>query len=110
MIDLAAELRAAGLSPEAIEVLAERAAERAVRRVLDERERDALLDAKHAAAFLGLSPAAFKMRRRRDASLDALGAGAGRFRRWRRVDLETWVRDKGRRSGAMLRALDGGRP
>lgn len=94
MIDLGAELRTAGLSPEAIEALVDRAAERAVRRVLDERERDTLLDGNKAADYLGVSPAAFKMRRRRDASLDALAVGAGRFRRWRRIDLDAWMRDK----------------
>lgn len=94
MIDLGAELRTAGLSPEAIAALVETAVERGVRKVLDERERDTLLDGNHAADYLGLSPAAFKMRRRRDASLEALAVGAGRFRRWRRVDLDAWMRDK----------------
>jgi hypothetical protein len=94
VIELGAELRGAGLSPDAIAALVETAVERGVRKILDERERDTLLDSNKAADHLGLSLAAFKMRRRRDAGLDGLSVGAGRFRRWRRVDLDGWMRDK----------------
>lgn len=96
--DLTAELRAALGDPGVRAALATAlrpALEEAVRSELARREHDALLSAVEAARFLGLSPAAFKMRRRRSPALDALSVGAGRFRRWRRADLVELVRELG---------------
>lgn len=105
LIDFGAELLAVLRSPDGRAAIAEAvrpvvAAE--VRSALDTAAHDVLLDARRAAEHLRLTAAAFKQRRRRNRSLDALAIGAGRSRRWRKADLEAWWRDRER--AAHLRA------
>ena len=77
--------------------LVEAAAEAGARRALDERERDAFLDARGAAALVGRTPAAFKQYRRRHPEIDGISVGAGKSRRWRRSDLAAWMQRSGPR-------------
>ena len=104
MIDVGPEVVAALRSPGGQAAIAEAVAPvvaAEVRRAFDEAAHDALLDSRRAAEYLGLSRAAFKQRRRRDPSLEALALGGGRSRRWRRTDLDGWLRDRG---GPRMRA------
>jgi hypothetical protein len=94
-IDLVAELRAALTDPDVAAMLSGYIKE-AVKQALSERDTDAWLDHRGAAQLLGLSVPAFVAKRRRYAELDEMSAGSGRMRRWRRADLEHWLREQGR--------------
>jgi hypothetical protein len=90
-IDLAEELRLAGLSPDAIEQLVERVTERVVRRCLAEREQDVWLDSAKTAELIGIEPAALKMRVHRGGELAEMAVMVNGRRRWRRSDVMAWV-------------------
>lgn len=94
-IDLFAELQAALTDPGVRTVLSEYI-KQAVKDALAERDTDAWLDHAAAAQLLGLTVPAFIGKRRRYAELDQMSAGSGRMRRWRRADLEHWLREQGR--------------
>jgi len=97
VIDLAAEVLAALRSPEGraalVDPLRPVIAE-AVRAVLDERERDALLGIADLAALLGCSPAAAKARVHRDSELAGLALRVGSRRKWRRSEVLTLLESR----------------
>lgn len=95
-VDLKDEVRAALTSDEVLRALGQALRPLVAEALADElrrREEDAYLDSAGAARLLSISPAAFKMRRRRDPVLDELSVGSGHFRRWRRSDLERYLRE-----------------
>lgn len=94
-IDLVAELQTALTDPEVRTVLTTYI-KQAVREALSERDTDTWLDHRAAAQLLGLSIPSFIAKRRRYPDLDQMSAGSGRMRRWRRADLEHWLREQGR--------------
>ncbi len=94
-IDLVAELQAALTDPDVRTVLSGYI-KQAVKDALAERDTDSWLDHAAAAQLLGLTVPAFIGKRRRYAELDQMSAGSGRMRRWRRADLEHWLREQGR--------------
>ena len=111
-IDLVAELQAALTDPDVRAVLSAYI-KQAVKDALSERDTDTWLDHRAAAQLLGLSVPAFIAKRRRYAELDQLSAGNGRMRRWRRADLEHWLREQGqrrRRRSAYPSSFFGGDP
>ncbi|HRI48800.1 MAG TPA: helix-turn-helix domain-containing protein [Pseudomonadota bacterium] len=91
MIDLTAELRAALTDPQVAVILTAYLKE-ALRQALAEHAHDSWLTHRQAAQVLGLSVTAFVAQRRRHPELDRISAGEGRLRRWRRADLESWLR------------------
>jgi len=93
-IDLVTELQTALTDPDVRAVLSAYI-KQAVKDALSERETDAWLDQKGAAALLGLTVPGFTGKRRRYPELDQMSAGTGRMRRWRRADLEHWLREQG---------------
>lgn len=95
-IDLVAELQTALTDPDVRAVLTAYI-KQAVKEALAERDTDAWLDHKGAAQLLGLTVPSFTAKRRRYPELDQMSAGTGRMRRWRRADLEQWLRDQGTR-------------
>lgn len=94
-IDLVAELQTALIDPDVRAVLTAYI-KQAVKDALSERDTDTWLDHKSAAQLLGLTVPSFIARRRRYPELDQMSAGNGRMRRWRRADLEHWLREQGR--------------
>jgi len=94
-IDLVAELQTALTDPDVRAVLASYI-KQAVKEALAERETDTWLDHKAAAQLLGLSVPSFIAKRRRYPELDQMSAGSGRMRRWRRADLDHWLRGNSR--------------
>jgi len=99
--DLSAELVAALRSPAGRAALAEvvgDATGAAVRAALAEREADRLLDGPALARYLGLTPAALRMRLRRGSSLGRLALDLDGRKVWRRADVDAAIRD-----GARLR-------
>ncbi len=94
-IDLVAELQTALTDPDVRAVLTAYI-KQAVKDALAERDTDTWLDHRGAAQLLGLTVPAFIAKRRRYPELDQMSAGGGRMRRWRRADLEHWLRDNGR--------------
>jgi hypothetical protein len=94
-IDLVAELQAALTDPDVRAVLTTYI-KQAVKDALAERDTDTWLDHRAAAELLGLTVPAFVAKRRRYTELDQMSAGNGRMRRWRRADLEHWLREHGR--------------
>lgn len=98
-IDLTAELQAALTDP-GVRVVLTTYIKQAISEALSERETDAWLDHRAAAQLLGLTVPAFIAKRRRHSELDQMSAGCGRMRRWRRVDLEQWLREQGRVRGS----------
>lgn len=94
-IDLVAELQTALTDPDVRAVLSAYI-KQAVKDALSERDTDTWLDHKSAAQLLGLTVPSFIARRRRYPELDQMSAGNGRMRRWRRADLEHWLREQGR--------------
>lgn len=95
-IDLVAELQTALTDPDVRAVLTSYI-KQAVKDALAERDTDTWLDHRAAAQLLGLTVPAFVAKRRRYAELDQMSAGNGRMRRWRRADLEHWLREQGHR-------------
>ena len=95
-IDLVAELQTALTDPDVRAVLTSYI-KQAVKDALSERDTDAWLDHKAAAQLLGLTVPSFIAKRRRYPELDQMSAGNGRMRRWRRADLEHWLREQGPR-------------
>ena len=95
-IDLVAELQTALTDPAVRAVLTAYIKE-AVKDALAERDTDTWLDHRGAAQLLGLTVPAFTAKRRRYPELDQMSAGNGRMRRWRRADLEHWLRNQGHR-------------
>lgn len=93
-IDLVAELQAALTDPDVRQVLTSYI-KQAVKDALAERDTDTWLDHRGAAKLLGLTVPAFVAKRRRYPELDQMSAGNGRMRRWRRADLEHWLREQG---------------
>jgi hypothetical protein len=93
-IDLVAELQTALTDPDVRAVLTGYI-KQAVKDALSERDTDTWLDHRAAAQLLGLTVPAFIAKRRRYAELDQMSAGNGRMRRWRRADLEHWLREQG---------------
>ena len=93
-IDLVAELQTALTDPDVRAVLSAYI-KQAVKEALAERDTDSWLDQKGAAALLGLTIPSFTGKRRRYPELDQMSAGNGRMRRWRRADLEHWLREQG---------------
>lgn len=94
-IDLVAELQTALTDPNVRAILSAYIKE-AVKDALSERDTDTWLDHRASAELLGLTVPAFVAKRRRYAELDQMSAGNGRMRRWRRADLEHWLREQGR--------------
>ena len=94
-IDLTAELQVALTDPSVRAILSEYI-KQAVKEAIAERDTDTWLDHKGAAQLLGLSVPSFVGKRRRYPELDQMSAGNGRMRRWRRADLEHWLRGQGR--------------
>lgn len=92
-IDLVTELQTALTDPDVRTILSAYI-KQAVKDALAERETDAWLDQKGAAALLGLTVPGFTGKRRRYPELDQMSAGTGRMRRWRRADLERWLREQ----------------
>ncbi len=92
-LDLTAELVAALRSDAGRLALAEAIKPALVTVVREELERasDALLTDRDAATYLGLSPAAFWARIRREPELAKLAQGGNRWRRWRRTDLSGYM-------------------
>jgi hypothetical protein len=95
-IDLVAELQTALTDPDVRAVLTGYI-KQAVKDALAERDSDTWLDHRGAAQLLGLTVPAFIAKRRRYPELDQMSAGNGRMRRWRRADLEHWLREQGHR-------------
>ena len=93
-IDLVTELQTALTDPDVRTILSAYI-KQAVKEALAERETDAWLDQKGASALLGLTVPGFTGKRRRYPELDQMSAGTGRMRRWRRADLEHWLREQG---------------
>ncbi len=93
-IDLVTELQTALTDPDVRAVLSAYI-KQAVKEALAERDTDSWLDQKGAAALLGLTIPSFTGKRRRYPELDQMSAGTGRMRRWRRADLEHWLREQG---------------
>lgn len=111
-IDLVAELQAALTDP-GVRAVFTAYIKQAVKEALAERDTDTWLDHRAAAQFLGLTIPAFTAKRRRYAELDQMSAGDGRMRRWRRADLEHWLREQGhvrRRQPAHVTSLFGRDP
>jgi hypothetical protein len=103
-IDLVAELQTALTDPDVRTILSGYI-KQAVKDALAERDTDTWLDHKAAAQLLGLTVPSFTAKRRRYPELDQMSAGSGRMRRWRRADLEHWLRQQGhsgRRRCAMV--------
>ncbi len=94
-IDLIQELQVALTAPAVAQVLRDHI-KQALLEVLTERDTDTWLDHHGAARVLGLRVPAFVAKCRRYADLDQMSAGSGRMRRWRRADLEAWLREQGR--------------
>ena len=92
-IDLTAELQVALTDPSVRAILSEYI-KQAVKDAITERDTDTWLDHKGAAQLLGLSVPSFIGKRRRYPELDQMSAGTGRMRRWRRADLERWLREQ----------------
>jgi hypothetical protein len=88
VIDLGAELRAAGFSIEAFEAAAERAAERAIRRAL-EAQQDKLAPL---AAILNISNKAASARLCRDPELRKLGVKVGTRTLFRATAVENYYK------------------
>jgi hypothetical protein len=95
-IDLVAELQTALTDPD-VRAVFTAYIKQAVKEALAERDTDTWLDHRGAAQLLGLTVPAFIAKRRRYPELDQMSAGNGRMRRWRRADLEHWLRDQGHR-------------
>ena len=93
-IDLVTELQTALTDPDVRTILSAYI-KQAVKDALAERDTDSWLDQKGAAALLGLTIPSFTGKRRRYPELDQISAGNGRMRRWRRADLEHWLREQG---------------
>ena len=91
-IDLVAELQTALTDPDVRAILSAYI-KQAVKDALAERETDAGWT-KGAATLLGLTVPGFTGKRRRYPELDQMSAGSGRMRRWRRADLERWLREQ----------------
>lgn len=105
-IDLVEELQTALTDP-GVRAILSTYIKQAVKDALSERDTDTWLDHKASAQLLGLTVPSFIARRRRYPELDQMSAGNGRMRRWRRADLEHWLREHGR-AGRRRHAAFGG--
>ena len=94
-IDLVSELQTALTDP-AVRAVLSTYIKQAVKEALAERETDTWLDHKASAQLLGLSVPSFIAKHRRHPELDQMSAGNGRMRRWRRADLDHWLREHAR--------------